>query len=348
MIFNSLIDDLKNLAESILQSVNSGEFPKIYLPDRSSRNIHFSKEKNKFVIGPLKSVKDSKNPRMSKNFLQFVWVAYYVYNLLKNNKTSSLRDMYYSSKGVGIDFKDQDESDRIVSDLEAYLGVSRESFGIFPEERSTIFGDLLIEYNVSGFKGKRVNLLSNPDGFAIGASITSSKLIRTNAELILAVESGGMFSRLIEERIWEKMNAILIHLGGQAPRSARRMIKRLTEEFGIDCYIFTDADPWGMHIANVIVYGSKNSVHIPDLITPSAKWIGVYASDIEKYSLPSLPLNEKDLKKIDELLHDPRYVKEPWHSQLLKFRELRKRAEQQALSRWGLSFVTKYLEDKIL
>ncbi len=295
----------------------------------------------------MKSIKDSKNIRHAKNFLQFVWVAYYAYLLLKNNKSSSLRDLYYSSKGYGISFKDQDESDRIVSDLEAYLGVPRESFGIFPEERSTIFGDLTVEYTIPGFYGTQINLASNPDGFSIGSSITTSKFLKTNAKIVIAIESGGMFSRLIEERIWEKQSAILIHLGGQAPRSARRIIKRLNDELGLKCFIFTDADPWGMHIANVIIYGSRNSAHIPDLITPDAKWIGVYASDIEKYSLPSVHLTDKDLKKIEELLMDPRYKKDPWHRELLEFKRIRKKAEQQAFSRWGLSFVSEYLNEKI-
>jgi len=338
---------LKELANSILNDINNGQYPKIVLPDRSSKNVLFLPDEGKFKVGDLKSTKDSRNIRHAKNFHQFMWTAYYVYRLLKNNRTSSLRDLYYSSKGYGVNFKDQDESDRIVTDLEAYLGVPRESFGIFPEERSAIFGDLTIEYTVHGFEGKSVNLSSNPDGFSIGPSITNSKFIKTNAQIVIAIESGGMFSRLIEESIWKSMNAILIHLGGQAPRSARRIIKRLNEELGLKCFIFTDADPWGMHIANVIVYGSRNSAHIPDLVTPDAKWIGVYASDIEDYQLPAMNLTDADLKKIDELLLDPRYKEEPWKSQLLEFKKIRKRAEQQALSRWGLSFVSKYLKEKI-
>ncbi len=81
--------------------------------------------------------------------------------------------MYHSSQAFAIDFEDQAESDNIIVDLEAVLARPRESMHIFLEERSSIFGNLDIEYTVPCYEGKRMNLSNHPDGYAIGPSLTS-------------------------------------------------------------------------------------------------------------------------------------------------------------------------------
>ena len=181
----------------------------------------------------------------------------------------------------------------------------------------------------------------------IGSSLTTAKFVSTKAKRVIAIESGGMFTRLIEERAFEKFNAILIHTGGQAPRATRRMLRRLRYELDLPVYIFTDGDPWGMHIAMVIISGSANAAHIKGLTTPDAEWIGVHATDIIDYDLPSEPFNDKDRKRIKELGKDPRYKSKEWQKQIKVFKKIQKKAEQQAFSRHGLSYVVeKYLVDK--
>jgi len=75
-----------------------------------------------------------------------------------------------------MSFKDQAESNSIITDLETVTGFSREDFKVFPEERSAIFGDLTIEYTVPGYEGKQLNLMSHPDGVMIGPALTSCRV----------------------------------------------------------------------------------------------------------------------------------------------------------------------------
>ena len=112
-----------------------------------------------------------------------------------------MRDIYYSSQAFEIDFEDQPESDNIIVDLEAVLTSPREEFHIFPEERSSVFGDLTIEYTVPGYEGKRMNLSDHPDGYLIGPSLSSAELVDTSAELVIAIEKGGLFTRFVEEKV---------------------------------------------------------------------------------------------------------------------------------------------------
>jgi DNA topoisomerase-6 subunit A len=247
-----------------------------------------------------------------------------------------------------MEFADQSESDRIVSDLECLTGRSREEFGILPEEHSSVFGEVIMEYTVPGYEGRKVDLTISPDGLPIGPALMSADPVETKAEIILAVESGGMFSRLIETGAWSRFRAVLIQLGGQAPRATRRLMNRLHKALHLPVFIFTDGDPWGMHIARVIMAGSANSAHIRDLTIPDAEWIGVTPQDIANYSLPTEPMNDADLKRLDELSHDIRYSSREWQDYIADFRGLQAKAEQQSFSRHGIDFVVDgYLPQKI-
>ncbi len=346
--FHQSIQILVDLGSKIVESINDGQFPVLELPERGTGNIVYSSEFSQFVLGDIRQKRDSSNLKHLRSFGQLVWVASFAKQLLESGRTSSLRDLYYSSEAFGVEFKDQSESDRIVADLECVTGLPREEFGIFPEENSSIYGDATMCYTVPGYEGRMVDLTISPDGLPIGPALTSAEPIESGADIILAVESGGMFSRLIETQAWKQFNAVLIHLGGQPPRSARRLMRRLRDKLGLRVYIFTDGDPWGMHIARVIMSGSANSAHIKDLAIHDAEWIGVTPTDITEYSLPTEPFNNADIRRLDELGRDIRYTSTEWQDYIQEFRTLLRKAEQQAFSRHGIDYVVDtYLTTKL-
>jgi DNA topoisomerase-6 subunit A len=340
---------LKELGEQILQPIIDETFPKLEIPDRKTDNIVFDDVTNQFVLGPSSIIRDSSNVKHVRSFAQLTWAAAFAKELVLASRTSSLRDLYYSAEAFGIKFIRQSESDRIVTDLECITGLPRESMGIFPEEHSSIYGKVMMRYTVSGYKGKEIDLTVSPDGLPIGPALMTADPIDSDAKIILAVESGGMFSRLIETKAWDRFSAVLVQLGGQPPRATRRLMKNIHTSLGLPVFIFTDGDPWGMHIAKVITSGSANAAHIKDLTIPSATWIGVTPEDINKYALPTEPMNNQDLKRLDELSRDVRYSDQVWQDHLSEFRRMRVKAEQQAFSRYGMDYVVDtYLSDKLL
>ena len=339
---------LEKFCRQIYQQIEAGEPPKVVMPSRSTTNITYDPQTKQYVLGEKKIVRKTTNLRMLKPFAQLVWVAKFAHALVSQHKTSTLGDVYYSAQADGMTFKKQQESNTVITELETILNKPREAFNIFAEERSAIFGDLTIEYTVPRYKGKRFNLTAHPDGLLIGPSIATSKLIKCNADKIIAIEKGGLFSRFVEENVHEKFNALLIQIGGQAPRTTRAFIRKLHEHFKIPVYILTDADPWGMHIAMVIISGSANAAHLKGLTTPNAKWIGVKATDIIKYKLPSDPLTEEDIRRLHELEKDPRYSKKTWQKQIQTFLKHRRKSELEAFCRYGLTFIVDtYLRDKL-
>ena len=344
----SPVDTLKAIGTAITEAIAEGRFPVVDIPNRSTDNIEFDSELNQFVLGGSRVKRDSSNLKHVRSFAQLTWVAYFAKQLLESNRTSSLRDLYYSSEAFRVHFNDQAESDRIITDLECLTGKPREDLGIFPEENSSIFGSVKMSYTVPGYEGREVDLTVSPDGFPIGRALMTAEPVETDAEMILAVESGGMFSRLIETMAWKRYRAILVQLGGQPPRSTRALMRKLHEAFGLPVFLFTDGDPWGMHIAQVVKSGSANAAHISGLTMPAAQWIGVTPADIHEYSLPSEPMANSDLKRLNELALDIRYASQDWQKHIAEFQSLRRKAEQQAFSRYGMDFVVDtYLPDKL-
>jgi DNA topoisomerase-6 subunit A len=343
-----VLANLENLGVKTYEQLDGGYFPSITMPSRSTENIHYDPQVRQFILGDRKVRRSARNIRHLKPFTQLVWAAMFSNELTSQRKTSTLRDVYYSAQAYEMTFTDQQESNNIVTDLETVLGLSREDFSIFPEERSAVFGDLTIEYTVPGYEGRTLNLTSHPDGVLIGPALTSAEFVKTTADKVIAIEKGGLFTRFVEENVHKKFNAILVLTAGQAPRATRHFIRRLNGELNLPAYIFTDGDPWGMHIAMVIISGSANAAHLRELNTPDAKWSGVWATDIVNYKLPTDPLDEFDVKRLYELQRDPRYKDPLWQREIKTFMKIKRKAEQEAFSRYGLTYIVdEYLPAKL-
>jgi len=334
-------DLLQKLGAEVVSALEKQEWPKLRLPLRTTKNIVYDPSARQYVLGGKMLERSLQNIRHLRPFAQIIWVARFAKQLLDNGKTSTLRDTYYVAIGEGIDFEDQNESDEMIMELESLLMHPREDLNIFPEERASIYGDLVIEYSVPGFRGQRIDLSAHPDGFAIGPALTTSEFVRCGAEMVFVIEKGAVFSRFVEERADKKFKAILVHTAGQSPRNCRKLIRRLREELNLPVYIFSDADPYGVHIASVLIHGSAISAHIRGINIPDAVWAGVYATDITKYKLPSMRLTEQDLKRLSELEADPRYQSDPWIREVKHFWKIKRKAELEAFSRYGLEFIVK-------
>jgi len=344
-----VLKGLKSFGTNIYNQLNQGAFPTIQMPSRGTDNINYDPTLRQFILGEKSADRSARNIRHIKPFTQLAWAAMFSNELTSHRKTSTLRDVYYSSQAYEMTFTDQSESDNIITDLETITGYAREDFNIFPEERSAIFGHLEVGYTVPGYEGKTLDLTSHPDGVLIGPALTTSEFVNTKADKVIAIEKGALFTRFIEERVYDKHKSILISCTGQAPRQTRSLIRRLHDELDLPVYILTDGDPWGMHIAQVIISGSANAAHLRDLNTPDAVWSGVWASDIIEYKLPTDPLSEIDLKRLYELQKDPRYQNDPlWQREIKQFLKIRRKTELEAFSRYGLTYIVdEYLPTKL-
>ncbi|HPW74284.1 MAG TPA: DNA topoisomerase IV subunit A, partial [Methanothrix sp.] len=271
---------------------------------------------------------------------------------LKNNRGSTLREIYYISENWDIaKFNEQAESDRLIEDMEIVTNLHREDFHVRPEEDgAAVFGPLrLKEQTRRGEKQMHCQEDVGEAGYQIPFNVDNIEFISHDAQMVMAVETGGMYARLIENGFDEEYKAILVHIKGQPARSTRRIIKRLNNELDLPVVVFTDGDPWSYRIFASIAYGAIKSAHLSEhLVTPKARFLGVQPSDIVDYNLSTDKLTDKDLRALKSELSDPRFANPYWERQIRLQIDLKKKAEQQAFAGKGLDFVTKtYLPERL-
>ena len=349
------IHNLMEIVERIYDQLDEGAVPNMQLSLRSKKNIEFNTRENVWRYGSMLTDRNAKSIRGAQMLLRTLHMVDFIKNMVSSNKSSTLREMYYISEGWGHGkFGSQDESNLLAEDLEIVSKSLREDFKLRPEEDGArVIGDLtLVE---TDRKGKRKTINCRDDvgdsGYSIPYNVESEKvdLKSSGAKFIVAIETGGMFDRLVENGFDENSGALLVHLKGQPARSTRRFIKRLNEELKLPVAVFLDGDPWSFRIYASVAYGAIKTAHISDyLATPSAQYVGITASDILHYDLPTDSLNDQDIAALKSELADPRFQDDFWTSEIEAMLKMKKKAEQQALAKYGLDFVTDtYLPEKL-
>ncbi|UTB31500.1 MAG: DNA topoisomerase IV subunit A [Methanobacterium sp. ERen5] len=340
------VNKLTSLGDRIIEDVAKQTVPAIRVPSRGTSNIVYDEDRRYYVLGDRYGQRSLGNVKQIKKIGQMVYMANFCKGLVQTGKTATLREMYYVSEGWDIDFGDQQESNIVGEDLEVTLGITREDLGLMPEEDgASVYGDITLKDDDVEINAMRMG----KSGYTISPTIDEVELLDHNVERVIAVETMGMFHRMVQENAYKKFNTLIVGLKGQAARATRRFLKRVNEELGLPVYICNDGDPWGFHIAMVIISGSAKLAHVNhELATPNAKFLGVTASDIVNYDLPTDPLKDIDVLRLKELYKDPRYRDEFWKVEIKKMLKIGKKAEQQSFSKYGLEYVVDtYIPEKL-
>jgi len=346
------IDDI---AAKIYNDLQKSEIPNLELPTRTKSNIDFDEKLSVWKYGAKKSQRTAKSLDGAYMLLRTMYMTDFIKEMIKSGKSSTLREMYYISEGWNLaKFSSQQESNLLAEDLETITRCMREDFKLRPEEDGArIIGNLTVEETTRNKKKRRIHCQDDVGdaGYSIPYNVEPEKIVFKNvdADFILAIETGGMFDRLVENRFDQTHRTILVHLKGQPARSTRRFIKRLNEEKKLPVIVFTDCDPWSFRIFASIAYGAIKTAHISEyLATPSAEFLGVTPSDIENYDLPTDKLTHEDIKSLKSELTDPRFQNSFWKGEIKLQLKMGKKSEQQALAKYGLDYVTDtYLPEKL-
>ena len=166
------------------------------------------------------------------------------------------------------------------------------------------------------------------------------------------MEKAAVWERLHEDRFWEKHNCIIMSSQGQTTRGIRRLLQRLYEEHKLPIYVLTDFDPWGFYIYSVVKYCSISLAYLSESLTiPGVRFLGITADDIEHYELKKhfIKLNDQDISRIKQISEYEWFRdNKEWQRQFKMMKQFGAKAEIQALSARGISFISeKYLPEKI-
>ena len=346
---------LHEVVAEMYDKIVKGEAPTMTLPVRTKTNIAFDDKLGVYKYGKKRSTRDATSLGSAKQLLRALHVVEFIEEMIDAGKSSTLREMYYISEAWGLGkFGSQNESNNLAEDLEVVTKCLREDFKLRPEEDGArMIGNLTSRERNRRGEWMRINARDDvgDSGYGVPYNVELEKieLLEHDIKFIMAIETGGMFDRLIENGFDEDFNCGLLHLKGQPARSTRRILKRMSEEWDLPVVVFLDGDPWLFRIFASIAYGAIKTAHISEyLATPSATYLGITADDIMAYDLPNDDLSPRDIEALKAELSDPRFADPWWQEQINMMLELGKKAEQQSLAKYGLDFVTDtYLPEKL-
>lgn len=349
-----MIGKINDLSKDVYTKIISRETPNIKMPVRSLANVEYDEKKGYFEIGSQYKTR-SLTMNTVKTFAQTLRMMSLSKQLINTNDIATKREAYYVSKNWGeARFLEQPDSDTIMDDIEAAFMVNRERIGFIPEEKGGDVSGKLIVVDEDPETGGEIKIDCTKMGtgaYSVPSNVEHLEF-ETNASFILAIETAGMYQRLVKHAYWKKANCILISLGGVPTRACRRFIRKLSDEQKIPVLAFVDGDCYGyLNIYRTLKVGSGNAAHINKYFcVPQARFLGVTPQDIIDYKLPTHPLKDVDIKRAEDGLKNDPFVQhsKEWQNALKQMIKMKKRAEQQALAAWGLNYVIdKYLPDKL-
>jgi len=347
-------DQLIDLAADFYDQFADGTIPEMELPTRTKSNIQYDTESGVWTYGDRTSTRSANSVRGARKLLKAAYTIEFLANQLDEDRSSTLRELYYLSESWDNDeaqFSSQDESNDLVEDLEIVTGVTREDFHMRPEESgATLMGPLLIrEQTRRGEREIHCQEDVGAGGYQIPNNPDMIEFLDDDIDFALAVETGGMRDRLVENGFDEAYNCLVIHLKGQPARATRRITKRVHDELDVPIAVFADGDPWSYRIYGSVAYGSIKSAHLSKyLATPEAQFVGIQPEDIVEYDLPADPLADSDINALESELEDPRFQTDYWEEQIELQLDIGKKSEQQSLASRGLDFVTDtYLPERL-
>lgn len=339
---------INSLANGVVAAALTNKEPEFQVPTRAASNTKWDKKAGILRMGDASNTRQLFNLGQARKFMQTLIHSNGIINLIEQNKTSSLRGMFYAGlhtiEGTKEKtFDDQTESDSVLEDLEVTLGSLREELHVFAKKRGTMVGNITVIDNGDEINCRRMGT----GGYGI-PSICEPDILQfknVDAEFVLHVEKDTVWQRFNEDRFWEKHNCILTEGSGQPPRGVRRLLHRLNKEHNLPIYCLLDCDPWGHYIYSVIKQGSISLAFESErLAIPDAKFMGIRAMDYDRCELSDdvkIDLNDRDIQRAKQIAAYPWFKDHKgWQKEIKRMLDNGFKMEVESLITKDISYVT--------
>ena len=274
-----LANEITKTASAVRTRIQKKGKPTLSFPLRALSNVTYQPKNGFFKLRGKKKTR-TLTVATVKTFAQTLRMMSTAKGLVEDDEIMTKREAYYVSKNWDdARFDEQPESDTVIDDIEALFEVNREQLGFIPEEKGGEIAGKLVVVDRESDTGKPLRIDCTKFGsgaYSIPISVEHLKF-ETKAKFILAIETAGMFQRLVKHGYWRTANCILVSMGGVPTRACRRFIRRLADELKLPVYAFVDCDPYGMfNIYRTLKVGSGNAAHINRYFcVPTATFLGV-------------------------------------------------------------------------
>lgn len=348
--------EITRLADDVVTFARRKRDPHLDIPSRSLSNVSYNRRKRFIELGKSTNRRQLFNLSQAKSYMQTLLVASGARQLIDEDKTTSIRGLYYLLKhtieGTKEEtFDEQSDCDPVIEDLEVTLNALREELHVYASNRGTMVGEIVLTDSGDEIDCSRMG----SGGYSI-PSIVEEDVIQVkshNADFILHVEKDTVWRRFNEDKFWRKHNCILTHGQGQPPRGVRRLLNRLHNELELPVYCLLDNDPWGYYIYSVLKQGSINLAYESRrMAIPDAKFLGLRSIDLERCNLSrsvSINLSQTDIKRAKQIAAYPWFEnKKPWQKEIKRMLDNGFKLEVEALISKEISYVTEtYVPERL-
>jgi DNA topoisomerase-6 subunit A len=336
------------LANEVAAAAEKRRDPWLDIPTRSLSNVRFNKSRKIIEMGGQTNRRQLFNLSQAKSYMQTLLVATGCKQLIEQQKTTSIRGLYYLLKhtieGTREEtFATQEECDPIIEDLEVTLESLREELHVYASNRGGMVGPITLVDSGDEIDCARMG----SGGYSI-PSIVEADIIQfksCDAKFILHVEKDTVWRRFNEDKFWRKHSCLLTHGGGQPPRGVRRMLYRLHHELKLPVYCLLDNDPWGYYIYSVLKQGSINLAYESKrMAIPEARFLGLRSRDYDRCKLSQsvqIALNDTDAKRAKQIAAYPWFAaKKAWQKEIQTMLSNGFKLEVESLISKDISYVT--------
>ena len=352
------LGSIVKLADGVVVAAAKRRDPFVDIPSRTLSNVSYSPRKRIIEMGKGTNRRHLFDLSQAKAYMRTMLVSSGCKRLIDEDKTTSLRGLFYMLKHTiqgtkENTFDDQNESDTIIEDTEVLIGSLREELHLYAQKKGDMVGNIII--NDSGFDIDCSRMGSGGYGIPSIVEPQAIKLDKNkcDAKFVLHVEKDTVWQRFNEDRFWEKHNCILTHGGGQPTRGVRRLLHRLHYEMKLPVYCVLDNDPWGYYIYSVIKQGSINlAFESQRMAIPDARFIGIRSKDYKRCNLSEsvqIRLNDNDRKRARQIAEYAWFKKKkPWQREIELMLKNDFKLEVEALISKDISYVTEvYVPERL-
>ena len=347
---------ITKLADEVVKAAEKRRDPHLDIPARSLSNVRWNKARKFIEMGSQMNRRHLFNLSQAKSYMQTLLVATGCKTLIEQQKTTSIRGLYYLLKHT-IDgtreetFDSQDDCDPMIEDLEVTLESLREELHVYASNRGGRVGPIVLEDSGDEIDCARMG----SGGYSIPSIVEADvvKFKSCDAKFILHVEKDTVWRRFNEDKFWRKYSCLLTHGGGQPSRGVRRMLYRLHNELKLPIYCLLDNDPWGYYIYSVLKQGSINLAYESKrMAIPEARFLGLRSRDFDRCKLtPSvqIALADTDIKRAKQIAAYPWFSgKKQWQKEIETMLTNGFKLEVEALISKDISYVTEvYVPERL-
>eukprot|EP00698_Gefionella_okellyi_P024931 TRINITY_DN8953_c0_g1_i2.p1 TRINITY_DN8953_c0_g1~~TRINITY_DN8953_c0_g1_i2.p1 ORF type:complete len:383 (+),score=38.44 TRINITY_DN8953_c0_g1_i2:56-1204(+) len=345
---SQMLQRIQRFVLDFLTFLNNDEIPVIEMASRASANR--IETDDAVLMGSASSKRSlcSKHAKSQSNvFLKFFVVLETITRLLKDGRNATQRDIYYSHISI---FSSQDEANAIIRDISMTMRVPRHCLHIIAMSRGVIGG--CVQMKVNGLTVNCKKVCSG--GMPIPGDVFNQTIqCESDARYIIVIEKDGIFERLMEDRFFEQVPAILITAKGFPDMATRWMLRFLSDTLKIPVFGLVDFNPFGLAILLTYRLGSHASALESLRYNVEVKWLGLHSADIVRLDLPSTchqELTARDRKTIDRLLASKFISEHQDYADELRFMlEKNIKCELQAIHCKGYGYLSgTYVRQKLL